>query len=147
MASMIKTTVLPIVCLLRQSTQSPSSCKPGPECVEQRKELVPDDAHPGEFVVGHGQPLRIPCPDNIADMIAGFGAIDQHKALRQGILRLEAQKKTWHWWKRLASTIDGMHVTDAFKAYLWDMNRVGRGADAMDYVHFVSKLAFLIWIQ
>jgi hypothetical protein len=118
------------------------SCKPGPECVEARKELIQDPSRPGEFVVAKGQPLRIPCPENIADMIAGFGAIDQHNMLRQGILRLEAQKKTWHWWKRVHSTLEGMHVTDAFKAYLWDLNRVGRGADAQDYVHFVSKLAY-----
>lgn len=118
------------------------SCKPGPECVEERKELIQDVSRPGEFVVGKGQPLRIPCPENIADMIAGFGAIDQHNMLRQGILRLEAQKKTWHWWKRVHSTLEGMHVTDAFKAYQWDLNRVGRGKEAQDYVHFVSKLAF-----
>lgn len=54
----------------------------GSHVLEERKALV-DDGH-GQFNIVTEQ-HEIPCPTNVADMIAGFGAIDQHNALRQGI--------------------------------------------------------------
>jgi hypothetical protein len=108
----------------------------GSPILEERKALV-DDGN-GQFsVVTEQHP--IPCPTNVADMIAGFGAIDQHNGLRQGILRMEYQKKTVHWWKRVATTIDGMVVTDAYKIMCYDLSKIGE--EPPPFKEFCDKLA------
>jgi hypothetical protein len=108
----------------------------GSHVVEERKALVTDADGQHNIVTEH---IQIPCPTNVADMIAGFGAIDQHNALRQGILKLEYQKKTFHWWKRVATTIDGMHVTDAYRIFCFD--KANLGEEAPSFKDFCDTLA------
>lgn len=104
--------------------------------LEERKALVTDAQGQHNIVTEHHQ---IPCPTNVADMIAGFGAIDQHNALRQGILKMEYQKKTYHWWKRVATTIDGMNITDAYRIFCFD--KASSGEEATTFKDFCDKLA------
>jgi hypothetical protein len=74
-------------------------------------------------------------------MIHGFGAIDQHNDLRQGTLRLEYQQRTVHWWRRVITTLEGMHITDAYKVYCWDKYTNGNGQEPMEFIDFCSRLA------
>jgi hypothetical protein len=123
---------------VRTIVTSYGNCLPGAPVIEERKSLqqVPDsDEH--DIVT---QFKEIPCPCNVSDMIAGFGSIDQHNKLRQGLLKMEYQKKTIHWWKRLATTIDGMNVTDAYKMMCYDMHK--RGEESPDFLTFCDKLAY-----
>jgi hypothetical protein len=108
----------------------------GNHVVEERKALVTDAQGQHNIVTEN---IEIPCPSNVADMIAGFGAIDQHNGLRQGILKLEYQKKTFHWWKRVATTIDGMHVTDAYRIFCFD--KATAGVEAPPFKEFCDTLA------
>jgi hypothetical protein len=108
----------------------------GRHVLEERKALVTDAQGQHNVVTEHH---RIPCPTNVADMIAGFGAIDQHNALRQGILKLEYQKKTFHWWKRVSTTIDGMNITDAYKIFCFEKNQAGH--EAPPFKDFCDTLA------
>ena len=108
----------------------------GSHVLEERKALVTDAQGQHNVVTEHHQ---IPCPTNVADMIAGFGAIDQHNALRQGILKLEYQKKTYHWWKRVATTIDGMNITDAYRIFCFD--KANYGEEAPPFKDFCDTLA------
>ena len=122
---------------VRTIVTSYGNCLPGAPVIEERKALRPvPDSDEHDIVT---ELKEIPCPCNVSDMIAGFGAIDQHNKLRQGLLRMEYQKKTIHWWKRLATTIDGMNVTDAFKMMSYDLHR--RGEDAPDFLSFCDRLA------
>jgi hypothetical protein len=125
---------------MRTIVTSYGRCGDGDPLQEERKVLLPDADNPGTHrVVTAWRP--VPCPENVAEMIHGFGAIDQHNDLRQGILRMEYQHRTPHWWKRIATTLDGMHYTDAYRAYCWDKAINGDGTAPMDLIDFCSRLA------
>lgn len=132
---------------VRTIVTSYGNCLAGAPVIEERKALQAVPGSDEHDIVTERK--EIPCPSNVSDMIAGFGAIDQHNKLRQGLLRMEYQKKTIHWWKRLATTIDGMNCTDAYKMMCYDMHR--RGDDPPDFLSFCDKLAhqliFNIYLQ
>jgi hypothetical protein len=125
---------------MRTIVTSYGRCGDGDPLQEDRKVLAPDPENAGHHRVVTTW-RDIPCPENVAEMIHGFGAIDQHNDLRQGILRMEYQHRTPHWWKRIATTLDGMHYTDAYRAYCWDKAINGDGAAPMDLIDFCSRLA------
>lgn len=122
---------------VRTIVTSYGNCLAGAPVIEERKALQAVAGTDEHDIVTERK--EIPCPSNVSDMIAGFGAIDQHNKLRQGLLRMEYQKKTIHWWKRLATTIDGMNCTDAYKMMCYDMHR--RGEEPPDFLSFCDKLA------
>jgi hypothetical protein len=122
---------------VRTIVTSYGNCLAGAPVIEERKALQAVPGSDEHDIVTERK--EIPCPSNVSDMIAGFGAIDQHNKLRQGLLRMEYQKKTIHWWKRLATTIDGMNCTDAYKMMCYDMHR--RGEEPPDFLSFCDKLA------
>lgn len=124
---------------VRTIVSSFGCCTLGGPVYEERKALVQIvGAAEGEYEIVT-EKREIPCPSNVGDMIAGFGAIDQHNGLRQGILKMEYQKKTIHWWKRVATTLDGMHITDAFKVMCFDMEKAGQQPPF--FKEFCDKLA------
>jgi len=134
---------------VRTIVTSYGCCTQGSPVYEERKALVQiPGAAEGEFEIVT-EKREIPCPDNVGEMIAGFGAIDQHNGLRQGILKMEYQKKTIHWWKRVATTIDAMHITDAYKIMCHDMHKAALQPPA--FREFCDKLAhqliFNIFLQ
>lgn len=125
---------------MRTIITSYGCCAFGDPLLEQRRGMKPVADEDGSYeIVTDYRP--IPCPQNVSEMIHGFGAIDQHNDLRQGILRLEYQQRTVHWWRRVITTLEGMHITDAYKVYCWDKYHNGNGEEPMMFVDFCSRLA------
>jgi hypothetical protein len=56
----------------------------------------------------------VECPQLISNFFAGCNAIDAHNPLRQDLLRLERKWATQNPWFQLATTYDGICVTDAY---------------------------------
>jgi hypothetical protein len=52
---------------------------------------------------------------------------------------MEYQKKTIHWWKRVATTIDGMHITDAYKIKCYELSK--NGEEPPVFKEFCDRLA------
>jgi hypothetical protein len=125
---------------MRTIVTSYGRCCDGPPLQEERKVLItdPEDCNHHRVATAF---RPIPCPENVAEMIHGFGAIDQHNDLRQGILRMEYQHRTTQWWKRVATTLDGMHFTDAYRAYAWDKYTHGDGTAPLDLIDFCGRLS------
>jgi len=125
---------------MRTIVSSYGSCALGEPLQEQRRSMKPLPEEDGGYeIVSEFRP--IPCPENVGEMIHGFGAIDQHNDLRQGILQLEYQQRTVHWWRRVITTLEGMHITDAYKTYCWDKYTNGDGLEPMKFLDFCSRLA------
>jgi hypothetical protein len=62
-------------------------------------------------------------PKIVQDLFRDFGTIDLHDRYRQGILRLEIAWRTRSMWQRLFATIEGMIVTDAYLAWIYDLKK------------------------
>ena len=75
-------------------------------------------------------------PRLVADMYDGFGKIDQHDQLRQGYLEMERTWPTSVWSTRLFTTLLGMCVVDAYRAYSYEFDK------EETFTQFVDKLAY-----
>jgi hypothetical protein len=68
-----------------------------------------------------------------------FGTIDCHDRYRQGYLKLEKTLILKFWTKRIFTTVLGICVVDAFRAYLYTTPADRRDDD---FFNFVDKLAY-----
>jgi hypothetical protein len=78
-------------------------------------------------------------PVVIQKLFEYFGTIDFHDRYRQGYLKLEKTFVVKSWTKRIFTTLLGMCVVDAFRAYLYTTPADRRDDD---FFQFVDKLAY-----
>lgn len=84
--------------------------------------------------------INIPQPAAVAEGFEHFSAIDMHNDYRQGILKIEEYYKTHSWWKRMAASLEGLRLVNAYLAYKFDAEQ--RRQDPEDYFTFCHRVAF-----
>ena len=85
--------------------------------------------------------IAVKRPQAVETLLKYFSVIDVHDHLRQGSLALEVHWKTLTWWHRMFRTILGMIVTNAYKAYCFEMNRIDiTQSSPEDFNTFIGKL-------
>lgn len=74
-------------------------------------------------------------PEVIEDFYKRFAVIDVNDHLRQGILGIERQWYTKHWWMRIFQTILGVVVTSCYLAH-----KLENPSEHMEFIPFVNLL-------
>ena len=81
-------------------------------------------------------------PQMIKLLYSRFGAVDSHNQLRQGILELEREWLTHHWFQRVFATMFGIIVADAYYAYKYEFSSINAmGAEPLSFSKFIDVLA------
>jgi len=82
-------------------------------------------------------------PQMVKLLFERFGAVDSHNQLRQGILELEREWLTHHWFQRVFATMFGIIVTDAYYAYKYDNPSPNPiGDEPLHFSKFIDVLAY-----
>jgi hypothetical protein len=84
--------------------------------------------------------ITIPQPAAVADGFEHFSAVDMHNDYRQGILKMEEHYKTHSWWKRMAASLEGLRLVNAYLAYKFEAEAFRQVPD--DYFTFCHRLAY-----
>jgi hypothetical protein len=114
---------------------------PGPPLVRKRCVLeAPADAAQAALCTTREVQFDIPQPSAVAEGFKHFSAIDMHNDYRQGILKIEEYYKTHSWYKRMAASLEGMCLVNAYLAYKFDTEL--RRGDPEDYFTFCHRVAF-----
>lgn len=82
----------------------------------------------------------VPRPTVISEYFADSNKIDIHNQVRQGELKLEKRWKTKDCWFRLDTTLIGMIVTDAWKAFKHGV--ADKKVTDISIIQFADRLAF-----
>lgn len=104
----------------------------------QRRVLVPDPHHQGEFDIQERH-VDLPRPKVHEEYRAKTGVIDNHNQLRQGSLHSEELMKTQKFWKRALISLVMICVVDAYYTYCYEEKQKHRHP-ALSLRAFVNKI-------
>lgn len=114
---------------------------PGAPLVRRRTVLEPaQNAQQAALCTTREVHINIPQPAAVADGFEHFSAVDMHNDYRQGILKIEEYYKTHSWWKRMAASLEGLRVVNAYLAYKFEVEQ--RLQEPEDYFTFCHRLAY-----
>ena len=90
---------------------------------------------------GNTESRRVPRPDIMGRYFRVCNRVDMHNHARQSLLALEKHWVTLTGYFRIITTIVGICITDAWKAYRYHLNRQHRHKD-IEMKDFASALAY-----